>query len=81
MRKIFRFFNDPVQWANTIVGTRLRFRLFALGIAYVTIGVVTRVASVGGFSVWYGILFIMGLQLLILYVLRRLYLRIVGEEQ
>ena len=65
-------FGDPVQWAKSAVGSWIRFWFSALFFAFIVITSMTRIQQTG--LEISAIVLIVGLQLMVLYSLRRLYL-------
>ena len=74
-------YSDPIGWARGMVGTRGRFIFWIIFLSFYIIGLLSKNIP-GGFSeYWSSLLFILGFQLMFLYALRKLYLRIEALEQ
>ncbi len=79
-KKYFPLYADPVTWSGTIVKTWLRFVLFGGTLGWLTFELVTRTTEQGDNQATYGAVFLIFFQIMILYALRRLYLRIVEKD-
>lgn len=73
-------FSDPIHWTASAVGTRLRFILLAMVLSAYTGWGFWQAAHEGPRAVLGIGLFVIALQLMLLYALRALYLRVAGLD-
>lgn len=80
MEKYFPLYADPVEWAGRFVKTWFHFLFWGLILTIATFGTISRAAEHGIDAVRYSKYIIVFFILMLLYALRRLYLRITDTD-
>ena len=73
-------FHDPIKWSGSIVSSWLRFWGFALFLVFALVFAVYSAAFEGWRSALGVTFFLAGFQLMMLYALRRLFLKASGRD-
>jgi L-cystine uptake protein TcyP (sodium:dicarboxylate symporter family) len=69
-------YKDPIGWAGTIVGTNVRYLLSLVIVPIFTLSILADIAASDLSEYWSSALLIVAIQIMFLFVMRRLYTRL-----
>ncbi len=78
---VANIFTNPIGWAGTMVGTKLRYIITLLGLPVFTMSFLSNLTETSLLENWSSVLFICGFQLMFVHALRSLYTRVEELEE